>query len=341
MKKKSSFLLIILVALSIYGCEDKNDAVLIQPPVSISITRGGKQLTVTKAADFSVLGQKEKIKIPLGISLSAVTLDSCEVKVSVNQEHTKQLLPSLTNGVLLPEGSYSLPAKVSIPGNRISAPLNLVVNFQAIESNAGKQLVIAITLENPSRHSLDTEKKSVNVVIDADKVIAASELGDVTSKYLKNTGYPFIAAAMAPGGRWGNLADWTANAAAKSHSGYGGFASDDGGVMNMECGWGSPYITNGKIYQTTTLPAGKYTFQVVEFSWKGTKDPAYIVVAEGTSLPDFNAIAGNSLGYAPFSNPVAEFTLAERKEVVLGVCVNYIQNEQGFKIKRFKLVKTE
>ena len=165
---------------------------------------------------------------------------------------------------------------------------------------------------------------------------------DITAAYLKNTSTPFTVAALSSGGRWGTLADWTANTAAKSHGGYGGYASDEGGTIDMESGWGSPAIHNGKIWQTTTsaLPAGTYTFDVSNLDWQGTKDPTYIVVAPAMdSIPDYAAIAGNtSIFYTLFSAPTVTFQLTTETKVTVGFAVNYVQDQQGFKIYSVKLL---
>jgi hypothetical protein len=59
----------------------------------------------------------------------------------------------------------------------------------------------------------------------------------------KNCRVPFIASGSL--GRWGNLADWNANAAVQSHDGYGGWDEWNDNIFNVESGWGAPPITNG------------------------------------------------------------------------------------------------
>jgi hypothetical protein len=139
---------------------------------------------------------------------------------------------------------------------------------------------------------------------------------------------------MDGGGRWGTLALWTENAAARSHNGNGGFCNDgDGLTMDMESGWGSPQIYNGKIYQTINLPAGSYSFTPAPWVWQGTLDPTYVVVAPNLdSLPDYsNIIGNNAITSANLSVGTVSFTLATPSKVSLGIVVNYIQAGQGFK----------
>ncbi|MCJ8164305.1 DUF5013 domain-containing protein [Pontibacter sp. E15-1] len=327
------------------SCDKEDDEMfLTQPPLSISMTRGGTQLAVPTKGNYTVDQEKTYLKIPLGVSLSTVTLDTFSVNVAVNNDTISELIANgaLANMVLLPEGSYMLPTSVIVPANTISAPLNLLVNFNTLIENQGKKLALAVRITDPSSHSLTTSKSITVVVIDTDAVIAASEIGDVTAKYLVNTGYPFISTEReTPGGRWGNLNGWTANGAAKSHNGYGGFNSDAGGTLGLEAGWGSPEILNGKLYQTTTLPAGKYAFEIAEWDWKGMQDPAYLVVAEGAGLPDYAAVEEGALSYSNLAGSVVEFTLEEQKEVSIGIVVNFPASGQGFKVKRVQLTRLE
>lgn len=130
------------------------------------------------------------------------------------------------------------------------------------------------------------------------------------------------------------MQNWTANTAALSHNGNGGFSLDgDGATMDLESGWGSPQILNGKLYQTITLPVGSYAFDPSPFKWQGTKDPAYVVVAANQdALQDYSNIVGNSsIWYSTFFSPRVSFQLTQTTKVTLGVVVNYVQDQQGFK----------
>jgi hypothetical protein len=107
----------------------------------------------------------------------------------------------------------------------------------------------------------------------------------------KNSRVPFIASGKS--GRWGNLADWEANTAVKSHGGYGGWDEWNGNIFNIETGWGAPAVTNGKLWQTFTLDPGKYTFEISDLrdTNLGQTDNAYLVAATGAGLPDVADIA--------------------------------------------------
>jgi hypothetical protein len=170
---------------------------------------------------------------------------------------------------------------------------------------------------------------------------------DVTSLYLSNTG-PFDRATY-DGGRWGTLAaPWITSANVINHSGYGGYASEPwlniGGCLVMESGWGgTANIVNGKITQTTTLPAGNYIFQVNCYT--EALDPVYIVAAAGTTLPDISDLS-TALGYTTFPTKVGTtatiqftFTLTQQEQVTLGFLATMVSGNQYWRVPSLKLIK--
>jgi len=140
---------------------------------------------------------------------------------------------------------------------------------------------------------------------------------------LKNRKVPFIASEKS--GRWGNLADWQSNAAVKNHGGYGGWDEWNSNIFNVESGWGSPAVTNGKIWQTLTLGPDNYTFEISDLMNTNLtdQDNAYLVVALGSDLPDVENI-NTALGYVKIvsGKPVGElnvkFSITQKSEVSLG-----------------------
>lgn len=165
---------------------------------------------------------------------------------------------------------------------------------------------------------------------------------DVTSLYLTNTG-PFTRAANSGTGRFGNLgAPWITSANIKNHAGVGGFATDNGGSIVMEMGWGgTASFTNGKIYQAVTLPAGNYIFQVVNYN--ETVDPVYILAAAGTGLPDISDIS-SALGFTTFTPNLRadetikfQFTLTQPQTVSLGFLATMVTGNQYWRVTSVKL----
>ena len=140
---------------------------------------------------------------------------------------------------------------------------------------------------------------------------------DLTATYLKNAGTNFAYSSI-NGNRWGILADWTTNNAIKNASGYGGFERRSNvGFISLEAGWGLPNVTNGHIYQTVTLPAGTYTFEIggLEQNTGGTR---YMLAAEGTTLPDVSNVPSQALAFATLDVKIITFTLTEETTVSLG-----------------------
>lgn len=159
--------------------------------------------------------------------------------------------------------------------------------------------------------------------------------GEISAIYLKNNTMPFQRSAF-DGNRWGDLANWVTNSAMKNHNGVGGYGSDDGGVINIEAGWGSSAISNGKIYQTITLPAGRYSFtcELSDNNYDGNP-PAYIVAASGTGIPDVDNL-GSALGSTAVKNSRFEFELKQTTTVSLGMVLSF-NTDHYMKIRSLKL----
>lgn len=159
---------------------------------------------------------------------------------------------------------------------------------------------------------------------------------DITRLYLKNPGDPFEHADW-DGNRWGLLKDWKVNDAVKNQSGYGSFDGiNGGGYLSMEKWTGQPEITNGKIYQTITLPAGRYSFEA-SFEANSVQDPAYKAVAAGSTLPDVSDI-GNALASAPLAAPLS-FELSSQATVSIGFVATLTQDKQNFRAHWVRLYK--
>jgi hypothetical protein len=301
--------------------------------------------TGTDSSTFNYYLENNKINVILGVSRSGMQAsEGFSVDIVTNTDTVNQLL---TSGILdaatmlMPADMYTLPSAVSVDNGKSQATFSLAIDIDQIKGSqyVGKKLALAVSIKGKGKYEVASALSTTIVIVNVDALVIGPAV-NITADYIKNAGLPFIASAMSSGGRWGTLADWAANTAAKSHGGYGGFASDNGGTMDMESGWGSPAIHNGKIYQTTTLPAGTYTFDVSNLQWQGTLDPAYIVVAPGMdSIPDYADIVGNtSISYTLFTAPLVTFTLTQTTNVTVGFVVDYIKDQQGFKIYNVKLL---
>jgi hypothetical protein len=80
----------------------------------------------------------------------------------------------------------------------------------------------------------------------------------------------------------------------------GGYSTDYGGVIHFEAkDYSGDPIINGKVFQSITLPAGDYQYDVTSQNYGGDIN-ANEVVALGTSLPDINNLNGNPAVLAMF-----------------------------------------
>jgi hypothetical protein len=145
---------------------------------------------------------------------------------------------------------------------------------------------------------------------------------DVTTTYLKNVGPNVTASSINSANRWGILADWITSASVKNASGFGGYEKRSNvGFISLEAGWGLPNVTDGKIYQTITLPAGSYRMEIVmnDFNAGGSR---YIAVAEGTTLPNVANITSSSIAFSNLESKTLNFNIDQTKQVSIGFAAN-------------------
>ncbi|HEX6430638.1 MAG TPA: DUF4998 domain-containing protein [Niastella sp.] len=195
--------------------------------------------------------------------------------------------------------------------------------------------------------SLVTQYLPVSTAIDT-FYCAAQSVGvmyDITSLYIVNAGINF---ANSDGGtdRWRTPANWTTTADVRN----GG--NDIGGLdagswlpstaLSLEAWWGMTAIPNGKIYQTFTLPAGKYTFIATagDCSTGGTK---YITVAAGSVLPDIGNVAASAIVYKSIDKNVdnkLNFTLTSATQVAVGLQAGMPAEGNYMKVFKVRLYGT-
>lgn len=187
------------------------------------------------------------------------------------------------------------------------------------------------TLFLPDTNCIDTFKVAYSADLAVDE--------DMTS-LLSNTG-PFVRAAY-DGSRWGTLAGWTTSAGAKNinNNQYGGYELRGGvGVLSFESGWGiNTPVTNGLIYQTITLPAGRYTFRLSGID-QNSGGSRYVAVAAGNTLPDVTNIPTAAIAYANISDGELNFSLTQQTTVSIGFGVSIANTGQYIKVGSVKLLK--
>jgi hypothetical protein len=141
-------------------------------------------------------------------------------------------------------------------------------------------------------------------------IINPNAPGNITPYFLSNTGDTakgggFTVTGALVSNRWGTLAaPWISNAAAKNKSGAGGYSKDGGGTFCWET-WGNTPITDGIIYQPTSmpLPAGNYTLSVKYFTEVQQNSSVHLAVASGNSGIPTLANISSALASVALANP--------------------------------------
>ena len=151
------------------------------------------------------------------------------------------------------------------------------------------------------------------------------------------TGNHFVVISGSP--RYFEALHWTTNAQALAN---GNIDIVDGGSHLLFWTWDAlgPAITNGKLYQTVTLEAGSYKFDVVSdgnpnLGAEPNLAPAYVVAATGAELPDIaniqSALVSQRILPTQFTEGARlsiEFTLTATTQVHLGFVVTVSGRQQ-------------
>lgn len=169
---------------------------------------------------------------------------------------------------------------------------------------------------------------------------------DVTSIYISNAGAPFLLDdTQYYDWRFGQLLNWQYNDEARNRYTYDAFNGVNNACMTMWI-WDNGPLTNGKIYQTVTLPAGEYVFEATVSNIDNSLEATYLAVASGSALPNVEDIS-SAIGYGRFTDNSnqsvsASFTLPASATVTLGVVASMSSPaEQSIRISKVKLVKNK
>jgi hypothetical protein len=254
---------------------------------------------------------------------------------------------------------------------------NLTVNFINLNANSGALgSEIVYTTASDTQKTVFVDINTANFVINDFKngstyryrtlykpvtnsidtfYTAYKDVRPIPPPILKNAKQPFAYSSY-DGGRWGVIADWTTNAAAKNHGGYGGY---DGGccgkanakTVNFESGWGAPSITNGKLYQTVTAEPATYQLKVKVFeSNHDTNDQGgfYIVVSKGnvelpnvesittaTEVLKYKRVLANGIGSTEY---ILEFAVSETTPITVGITTTQPDSGRFCTISSFEIV---
>jgi hypothetical protein len=294
----------------------------------LKFTSGGERISIGAGltGSFTEDAPVGSSNIPVvTIPLSATLVGYSSLPVTMQVVNNPDTIASLIASNVLPAGTVAidptyltLPSSITIPANQNSIPFNLKINSGFLAKYYGKTVAIGLKLTNASIYSLDPIDKSQVIVFNT------NVLQSITG-FLLNTTRTFTTSAT-DGTRWGIPSGWNVNTAAKNHVknaiAYGGYDATNtclalGGVT------GDPVITNAKVYQAVTLPAGKYTYYSDN---KDVVNPAngtfYFVVATGDGLPDSKDVVATALAYraATANNQqiTCTFTLTAPTKVSIG-----------------------
>lgn len=243
--------------------------------------------------------------------------------------------------------SYEAVVKKREIASNILRESNLDIDFEEIDrttgikgtefyyqNTAGKEVSLFVDSEKENLSIYDfkngTSYKFRSVYIPAPTSVdtfytAFETVTPVTFPELKNASVPFEATAIQD--RWGILADWTTNEAARNHDGYGGWDEWNDNIFNMESGWGSPAITNGKIYQTVTAGEGDFILQV---ELRDTNHNAadeggsYFVITNSDTIPDTEMVetSPDVIAYQRITDETLSyqipFSITSKTEITIG-----------------------
>jgi hypothetical protein len=213
-------------------------------------------------------------------------------------------------------------AKLTVPAGNKQKIFYLNISEEALIANDGKILGVKLKVNNLNAYKLNP-LDSANITLNT--LDFAAKKIDVTYDYFLNI--TFARDPAEPNERFDNLQNWIANDAITQSKPFGAGYDDNAGFMGIER-WsdGDSRIINGKIYQTFTIPAGRYLVEV-QLRKIDTDRDTYFVIASGNTLPDASGIE-TALNAVELTSGIAEkllpveFTLREETEISIGFLIN-------------------
>lgn len=166
---------------------------------------------------------------------------------------------------------------------------------------------------------------------------------DLTSLYIANAGYPITGYDVS--NNWGYPDGWQWNEVMTTKNGAGGagFATYQGGIIQFETTrWSEGTYENGKVWQTFTLPEGKYEMRIeVNNCHQGNHKICFAVV-KGNSLPDNDNLPDAALSCYQFNEGGRTFTLPSFKlneptVITAGWVVSFFETQKNIEFKSVRL----
>lgn len=135
----------------------------------IEFESAGQPILIPDGDNYT-LGSQD-INIPFELNLTGVAEPTFTVDVVSNTDTINQLISNgtLQNAVALDNSGFTVSSpKLKFDAAKNDASLTLTVKVPAVVSTGGKKGVIALTLQNPTKHQVSQSKKTVVVVVDPD-----------------------------------------------------------------------------------------------------------------------------------------------------------------------------
>lgn len=316
---------------------------------AVTVLFKGDTATVDSCADSLIVVTVPKTAVSGKVSLKVWTH-------SVDSVGTYNVMPLPT--IVSVTSNNSIGANIAAPGDEVTIiGTSFGTDFSKVSvSFNGTPAVISSLADNkivvttPDAYASGSVIVTVNgVSLTGTALLNPNVKGDITIFYLKNYQQPFTHADWLDGekgssGGWCRPSSWTINSAMKNQINPGGTLHTGGmdfnkdkvnGNLCMQAGWGNDsqgnVLTNGKMYQTTTLPAGDYKleFTVPEGGYAGGSN-VYFAIAKGDSLPDVGNVPVQSMKYIknflPSTTNRFEFTLSEKTQVSIGFVATMLAN---------------
>ncbi|RFM36255.1 BT_3987 domain-containing protein [Chitinophaga silvisoli] len=150
----------------------------------LSFTKAGSVLMEPDGTDHT-LGNTE-VTLPVSVTLGGTAGSAFTINLSATPDTAQALIDNgtLAGSTLLASGTdYTLPASVSFPANTNVAKFNLTVKTASLLNNVNNKPVLAIQLSDPTRHLLDSSKRTIVLELDPSKLIET----DITSQNIRYT----------------------------------------------------------------------------------------------------------------------------------------------------------
>ena len=183
MKRTVFIVIIALIALGLSSCEkgegfdDYGFACIYMPQATVS---GGLNNNYNVPSgegpytyNFKVEGNQ--LKILLGVLRSGDLLNKgFSVDIIARIDTSQQIIAQnlVTNGMVFPQGLYSLPEKVTVPDNKNNESFYMTVPVDALKNDAytDKQLVLTVAVANPTQFELSKVNTNTVVIVDVNAI---------------------------------------------------------------------------------------------------------------------------------------------------------------------------